>query len=99
MSFKLITCMLIQPVAMNMITRLKEEKGVITANANHARGMSSKTDYVMQANEILTVLVEDEQADEIFEYLYTELELGKPNQGIIYQEAISKATKYSLPDL
>ena len=97
--FKLITCMLTQPVAVKMVGRLKEEKDVITANSTHARGMSSKLDYAMQASEILTVLVESEKADEIFNFLYVELKLDEPNQGVIYQEAISKATDYSLPDL
>lgn len=97
--FKLITCILTQPIAVNMISRLKEEKNIITANATHARGLSSKMGYTMQANEILTVLVEETRAEEIFEFLYIELNLNKPNQGIIYQEAISRSSAYSLPDL
>jgi hypothetical protein len=35
---KLITCILTKQVAIEMITRLKEEKGIITANTTHARG-------------------------------------------------------------
>jgi len=99
MSFKLITCILTKPIAIEIITRLEDEKNIITANTTHARGTSSKSDYIMKAQEILTVLVEQERADEIFYFLYSELELDQPHQGIIYQEAISKSTSYSLPNL
>jgi hypothetical protein len=96
---KLITCILTKPVAIEMITRLKEEKGIITANTTHARGTSSKSNYMMKAEEILTVLVDASQADDVFYFLYSELELDQPHQGIIYQETVAKSTKYSLPDL
>lgn len=97
--YKLITCILTKPIAIEMITRLKEEKGIITANTNHARGTSSKSNYLMKAEEILTVLIDASIADDIFYFLFNELELDKPHQGMIYQEAVSKSTKYSLPDL
>ncbi|EHP30113.1 hypothetical protein SMGD1_1589 [Sulfurimonas gotlandica GD1] len=97
--YKLITCILTKPVAIEMITRLKEEKGIITANTTHARGTSSKSEYMMKAEEILTVLVDASEADDIFYFLYSELELDQPHQGMIYQEAVAKSTKYSLPDL
>nr|WP_321266700.1 hypothetical protein [uncultured Sulfurimonas sp.] len=97
--YKLITCILTKPIAIEMLTRLKEEKGIITANTTHARGTSSKSDYLMKAEEILTVLVDASKADDIFYFLFNELELDKAHQGMIYQEAVSKSTKYSLPDL
>lgn len=97
MSYKLITCILTKPIAMEIMTQLKDEKNIITANTTNARGTSSKSEYVMKAQNILTVLVEEESAEEVFYFLYTELELDKPHQGIIYQEGITRATKYELP--
>jgi hypothetical protein len=97
--FKLITCILTKPIAIEMITRLKNEKNIITANTTHARGTSSKSEYMMKAEEILTVLVDASKADDIFYFLFSELELDQPHQGMIYQEAVSKSTRYSLPDL
>lgn len=99
MNYKVITCILTKPIAIEIITRLKNEKNIITANATPARGTSSKSNYIMKAQNILTVLVEEDAAENIFYFLYSVLELDQPHQGIIYQEAISKATKYSLPDL
>ncbi len=98
--FKLITCILTKPIAIEMIRRLKDEKDIITANTTDARGTSSKSNYyMMKAEEILTVVVDAKRAEEIFSFLYCELELDQPHQGIIYQEAISKSTRYILPDL
>ena len=51
----------------------------------------------MRAVNILTVLVDETQADEVFEFLYSELNLDQPHQGMIYQEAVSRSTKYALP--
>ena len=99
MNYKQITCVLTKPIAIEIITRLKNEKNIITANSTPARGTSSKSEYIMKAQNILTVLVEEKDAEDIFYFLYSELELDQPHQGIIYQEAISRATKYSLPDL
>lgn len=96
---KLITCILTKPIAIEMTKRLKEEKGIITANATHARGTSSKSDFMMKAEEILTLLVDADEADDIFNFLFSELELDQPHQGIIYQEAIQRSTTYSLPDI
>jgi hypothetical protein len=53
----------------------------------------------MKVVEIITVLVEESQADEMFYYLYDELKIGEPHKGMIYQEAVLRATKYSLPDI
>ena len=98
-NYKLITCILTKPIAIEIIGRLKDEKNIITANTTNARGTSSKSDYMMKAEDILTVVVDAAEADEIFYFLYSELELDQPHQGIIYQEALSKSTPYSLPDL
>jgi len=97
--FKLITCILTKPIAIEIMKRLKEEKNIITANTTHARGTSHQTHYMMKAEEILTVLVDATRAEEIFYFLYNELELDQPHQGIIYQEGVSKSSSYSLPDL
>ncbi len=97
--YKLITCLLSQHVAIKIMTTLKTEKNIITANLTYARGTSSKSNFHMKVVEIITVLVEESQADEIFYYLYDELQIGEPHKGMIYQEAILRATKYRLPDL
>lgn len=96
MSHKLITCILFGHKARVIIETLAKEKGIITADKSTARGTS-----ILNVNgeemEVITVLVEEFRADEIFEYLYFEAELNKPHHGMIYQQSIKKASKYTLP--
>jgi len=97
-AYKLITCMLSHKGAVNMVKRLKDEKNIITANITYARGTSSKSIFRMKVVEIMTVLVTEEEADNIFDYLFSELKLYEPHKGMIYQEAVNKSTKYTLPN-
>jgi len=98
-AYKLITCMLTQHVAIDIMTRLKDEKNIITSNITHARGTSSQSVYHMHVVEIMTVLVSEEESEDIFNYLFEELKLYEPHNGMIYQEAVRKSTKYRLPDM
>jgi hypothetical protein len=97
--YKLITCMLTQHVAIDIMTRLKDEKNIITSNITHARGTSSQSVFHMHVVEIMTVLVTQEESDEIFDYLFNELKLYEPHNGMIYQEAVKRSTHYTLPDI
>ena len=97
--YKLITCMLTQHIAIEIMTRLKDEKNIITSNITHARGTSSQSVYHMHVVEIMTILVNKDEADDIFSYLFNELKLYEPHNGMIYQEAIRRSTLYTLPDI
>jgi len=97
--FKLITCMVSGKIAIDVLEKLKTEKGIITADKIHARGTSSNSDYAMKEMEILTVVVESSRVDEIFEYLYWELEIDHEGRGIMLQSALGKMTRYTLPEL
>ena len=97
--FKLITCMLTQHIAIDIMTRLKDEKKIITSNITHARGTSSQSVYHMHVVEIMTVLVSEDESEDIFSYLFEELKLYEPHNGMIYQEGVRRSTKYTLPDI
>lgn len=94
-SYKLITCVMKEHIGASIVNKLKDEKNIVTANRSFARGNSVNhiTDMEM---EILTVLVESDMADEIFEYLYFECEFDKPHKGIIYQASIPRSSEYHL---
>jgi len=96
-TYKLITCMLAEKGAINMMKRLKDEKNIITSNITYARGTSSKSIFRMKVVEIMTVLVTKEQSDDVFDYLFCELKLNEPHKGMIYQEAVNRSTHYTLP--
>lgn len=96
---KRITCMLTKPIALEVMQQIREQKGIITANFKFARGTSSQSMYTMKSVEMLTVVVPSAFADEMFVFLYELLEIDKPHHGMIYQEALRRATQYDLSAL
>jgi len=98
-NYKLITCIISGKISSGTMEKLKTEKNIITANKISARGTSSKSAYKMKEMEKLTVVIEEERVEEIFEYLFYLLEIDQPNRGMMYQEALGRMTGYSLPNL
>jgi hypothetical protein len=97
--YKLITCNIFAHKSIDMIKRLKEEKGIVTANKSSARGTSSVSNFIFKEVEVLSVVVEESRADEIFNFLYEELELDKPHRGMIYQNTLGRSSSYELPNI
>jgi hypothetical protein len=95
MSYKLITLIVAKRKGLYLLEQLSEKKGIVTADKSNVRG-STIYDKNGVEMEILTVLVEQERADEIFEYLFVEAELDEAHQGLIYQVDLRRASKYSL---
>lgn len=104
-SCKLITGILPGSKAMDVLKKLREEKGIITANTNSARGMGKLTPRAYRGvgeqteKQILTVVVDADRADEIFEYIYQEGNIDRPHGGIIYMTGLQQQTPFILPDL
>jgi len=101
---KLITAILPMDVdALNVLNRLKVEKGILAANLNFARGMGRITRdrdaSDSSQREIMSVVVDTERCDEIFAWLFEAAEIDRPHGGIIYSQALAEATVYTLPDL
>ena len=90
---------------MGVIQKLKEEKNIVTANMNFARGTGKLTplkyrdNVVEREKEILTVVVDEENGDEIFEYIYDTADINKPHGGVMYMHALASSSEYQLPDI
>ncbi len=88
-----------------MVQTLRNEKGIVTANVNNARGLGKLTRHTYRRlgdqteKQILTVVVPDDQADEIFEFIYHEAQIDRPHGGLIYVSKLERATPFVLPDL
>ena len=102
---KLITAILPKGIALGVIKKLRDEKNIITANMNFARGTGNlaplkyRDEVVEREKEILTVVVEEAISDDIFEYLYEAAEIDKPHGGVMYMHALESSTLYQLPDI
>lgn len=102
---KLITCILPRGVALDVLQRLKDEKGIVEAGVNSARGMGHLTPLAHRGTaeqtekDILNVIVSASEADEIFEYLYFTARMDRPHGGLIYMTGLGYTTPFVLPDL
>jgi nitrogen regulatory protein PII len=101
---KLITAILPIGQGAELVKKLKEEKAIIAANANHARGVGRMTPLKYRGvgeqseKDMVSVVVPEAQAEEIFEYIYRSQEIDTPHSGILYMRSLSAATLFELPE-
>ena len=104
-TYKLITCILPHGIALDVLHKLKDEKGIIEASVNTARGMGKLTPLAHRGvgeqteKDIINVVVPSERADELFEYIFHEARIDRPHGGIIFMEALEQATQFVLPEV
>ena len=102
---KLIAAILPKGVALRLIRKLKDEKNINTVTLNYARGtgklisIQNRKNVVEREQEILTVVVEEQRSEEIFEYIYEHADVNKPHSGLMYMHPLKQSTEYLLPDI
>lgn len=102
---KLITCILPKGRAADVARNLKEERRIMSTNINNARGVGKITPLAYRGiagqseKEILTVVVGEQQADELFEYIYVKADINRPHGGMMYMHALPMATPFTLPEI
>ena len=101
-SEKLIVCLLQRGKGRDMVERLHQEKGLVSANVTSGRGLSAAPGTPINAwteADVLSVIVPTQRADEIFEFLYDAGDIGAPHKGFIFQQSLLMATPFELPDI
>lgn len=99
---KLISCILPQGIGIDLVERLSREKGICTANVSAGRGRGAGPIGNIGAwdeVDMLTVTVPEEKADEIFDFIFHAGQLDRPRGGIMFQQAVSPVTEFSLPPI
>lgn len=102
---KLITCILPKGIASRVVNNLRETFGTVSANINNARGVGKITPLAFRGvgeqteKEILTVAVDIDQADKLFEFIYDAAEINRPHGGIMYMHPLLQSTEYVLPEI
>lgn len=103
---KIITCILPdEGQDMALLKALRKEKGVISANTFQCRGFGvrlrkkfkGKHQVAAYSVRVVTVVVAEDQADELFEFIYYRVNFDHPCPGLIYQGNLLAATPYALP--
>jgi len=104
-SSKLISAILPKGVALEVIKKLREEKNISSAILNYARGTGKLTplkyreSVVEREKEILTVIVEADRSEEIFEYIFEIAGINKPHGGLMHMHELLQSSTYTLPDV
>jgi hypothetical protein len=102
---RLIGAILPRGVAPGVLKRLREEKGIARAAVTGARGLDHLFQFAPRAAgeetavEILRAVVPAGRADELFEFVFEIARVDRPDGGIMFQHALSGATRFELPDL
>ena len=93
---KLITCLIPKGKGVKTISALKDEKQVNSANVYSGRSNLFRADGHEIESETLAVVVPEERAEEIFSFLYEQLEIDSPNNGILFHNPLSSTTQFSV---
>jgi len=90
--------------AQELIKALKAEKGIITANMFPCRGLGGSDEPgrlgilpAAKPVQVVSVVVPEERADELFNYICTEANIYRLGGGVVYQSTLQSATAFSLP--
>ena len=100
---KIIHCFLPIGRATRVLTRLKKEKGIVSAYSHHARGGGISTrkgreSFYYSERDIVSLLVAEERADEIFEFVYRAAGLSEPHAGMVLMERARVGVPMTLPE-
>jgi nitrogen regulatory protein PII len=102
---KLIACILPKGGARALQRALIEKKQIHTGNFHYGRGVGRDSRIQdrgigeQQEREIFEVIVPASQADEIFEFIFFEAEMGEPHGGMIHMTQLTKSSVMTLPDV
>ena len=101
---KIITCLIPKEnsKALEVAKLLHDEKGINSTSVNSGRGsgLARAISYGAWVEvDVLTVIVSEERASEIFAYIFDKVDINRPHSGFLFQGDLSKATPFSLPDI
>lgn len=97
---RLVSCLLPHGLGLELQARLFEELGMARADVHSARGFIGSDPaglFNRVEKEILSVVVEAERADEVFEWIYHEGKVAELEGRFLYMTPLESATPFELP--
>ncbi len=85
-----------------MIKLLNKEKGIQTSNITSGRGTGGVSSEIHDSwieVDILSVVISDRKADEIFDFIYKKAKIGEMNNGIMFQSKLIRSIPFTLPEV
>ena len=92
-------------MALPLAKALKAEKGIVTSHISYGRGIGKLTsaDHLRLGDQtekqILTVVVDGQDADDIFSFIYFQAGIDQPHGGMISMARADNCVPLVLPDL
>lgn len=97
---RVLSCTMPKGLGLPLLRRLAEEKGIVTADLHSARGFADADAHGVFSRvekDVLSAVVPGARADEIFEWLHREAEVGtRPGRMLTLARAAS--TPFRLPE-
>ncbi len=103
---KLISCLIPDDGSDKILIRaLHEEKNINRANSTSCMGLAVLADAKTKFDELpqpvlirkVDVVVPEDEADELYEYIYDKARIGRPQGGVMWLHALSTVSPYDLP--
>jgi hypothetical protein len=93
--YKEITCLLPRGEGAKLTQMLAREKGISSTTVGSARGFSERNDVIREVD-LVQVVVEDELANDIFDFIYVELAVGEEHGRLIFQGSLQGASNCAI---
>ena len=100
----LITCILYRSAGIRLLQALFD-RGIFSASMQNARGNAvgdstdSKGSVQEFQKEIVTILVNEVEADEVFEFAFHSAEIDRPYGGLLYMQRLDHGTPMINPQI
>lgn len=106
---QLITCILPEDgTDHELLQKLRQEKGVITANSQSCQGISilslvpssdkGRKQPVAEGVRIVSVAVPESQAETLFEFICDHARIDRPTGGVVFMGPLHGFTSFTLPE-
>ena len=103
---KLISCLLPDDgTDKKLLKALLDEKNINRANSTSCKGLAVLTDAKTRFDELpepvlirkVEVVVPENDADELYDYIYDKAGIGRPHGGLMWLNALTLVSPYELP--
>ena len=88
-----------------VLVELRKTQGILRAGSATRRGIAALADVKTKRGKLpepdlvrlVHVICSEDQADEIFDFIFWSAQLDKPGRGVMWQQAVTGCTPYELP--